>query len=212
MQFFELADNIDKIIFLIIHNDSDHKVLDSIIPIFRNANTWIPLYIFILYFSIKVGNVKAWQFILFTILTFAASDIISAAVLKPMFARLRPCHDPELRSLIRNIIPCGGLYSLPSSHAANHFALACFWYRAIFIMTGKKWKWLWIWASVIGYSQIYVGKHYPSDILAGAILGCLIAMATADIFERIWKSPTGNNLRMMNFVGGKKNKKMNTQF
>jgi undecaprenyl-diphosphatase len=171
----------------LIHNDSDKLLLDDVMLLFRNAYTWIPLYLFILFYAFKTGKEKAWLFILVSLLTFACTDIISAAVLKPLFARMRPCHNAELKQVIRNILDCGGVYSFPSSHASNHFGIALFWYKAIYLMNGKKWNWLWIWAAAIGYAQVYVGKHYPFDILAGAIFGCLIGLTTSFGFDRLWK-------------------------
>jgi len=214
MHFLELVERIDKILFIIIHHDSDNEVLDRIIPIFRNAATWIPLYLFMLFYIIKTAKERAWQFILLTLLTFASTDILSASLFKPLFSRVRPCYDPELSGLIRNIVNCGGLYSLPSSHAANHFGLAFFWYKAIFVMTGKKWNWLWLWAMIIGYAQVYVGKHYPIDIIAGALLGCLIASIMTNIFERLWNSPNNNQPRSIkiffeNMIRPKNSRKSN---
>jgi undecaprenyl-diphosphatase len=87
-------------------------------------------------------------------------------------------------------VDCGGYYSFPSSHAANHFGLATFWFWSVWMMTGKKWTWLWYWALAIGYAQIYVGKHYPADILAGALLGWIVGLINAKIFEK-WAFPLG---------------------
>jgi undecaprenyl-diphosphatase len=81
------------------------------------------------------------------------------------------------------LLIAGGQYSFPSSHAANHFGLAAFWFWSLYKLTGKKWRWLWIWASLMGYSQIYVGKHFPFDIIAGGLLGIIIGTMMARIFE-----------------------------
>jgi undecaprenyl-diphosphatase len=152
----------------------------------RNPLTWVPLYAFLLYYVIRKAGAKAWQFIVLSVVTFAITDSVSASVLKPLFARPRPCHDAELQPFLRNILDCGGLYSFPSSHASNHFGLAMFWFWALWIMTGKKWGWLFIWATVICYAQVYVGKHYPFDIAGGALLGCIVGVASAKIFEYLW--------------------------
>ena len=94
-----------------------------------------------------------------------------------------PCFDREMHRYIRSINNCGGLYSFPSSHAANHFGMAVFWYWSILKITRKKWKWLWVWASAICYAQVYVGLHFPSDIAAGALLGMGIGIFMVKVFE-----------------------------
>lgn len=183
MTLIEWLDKLDKIVLIIVHRDSDFRLLDPFFLTIRNALTWIPLYGFLLYFVLKKNKKTAWLFIILSIVTFAVCDRISAGLLKPLFERPRPCFDPEIRPLLRNIIDCGGLYSFPSSHAANHFGIATFWYWSIYNTTGAKWKWLWIWAFLIGYAQIYVGKHYPFDIIAGSLLGIIIGTLMAKFFE-----------------------------
>jgi membrane-associated phospholipid phosphatase len=182
MSLLNWLDHLDKILFVLIQHDSDSAVLDKIMPVLREPLTWVPLYAFMLYYSFRQGRNKAWPFIVLTLLTFAITDTVTAQLLKPMFGRLRPCHDPELQSYLRGLVDCGGLYSMPSNHAANHFGLAAFWYFSIREMNGKKWHWLWLWAAAICYAQIYVGKHYPFDIFAGAIFGCLTALGTFRLF------------------------------
>jgi len=186
MSLLQWLDHIDKVLFVLIQHDSDHSFLDLLMPVLRNALTWIPLYGFVLYYAIRKGKRRAWFFIGLSLLCFAITDSVSAQVLKPLFGRLRPCYDPALQSLLRGLVDCGGPYSLPSSHAANHFGLAAFWYFSVRTMTGKKWNWLWLWATAICYAQIYVGKHYPFDILAGAFMGILTGMGMSRIFERLW--------------------------
>jgi len=186
MSLLQWLDHLDKILFVLIQHDSDHFFLDSVMPVLREPLTWIPLYLFVLYYSVRKGGKKAWLFIGLSILTFAVTDSLTAQLLKPLFGRLRPCYDPTLHSFVRGLVDCGGPYSMPSSHAANHFGLATFWYFAIRIMSGKKWKWLWIWAAAICYAQIYVGKHYPFDILAGALTGVITGMGMSKIFEIWW--------------------------
>ncbi len=104
-----------------------------------------------------------------SILTFAITDFTSAAILKPLIGRMRTCHS-DLGFALNNIAGCGGKFSMPSSHAANYFGLAAFWFRVIVHCFNKKWFWLWWWAFAVCYAQVYVGVHYPGDVLAGAIL------------------------------------------
>lgn len=197
MSLLQWLDHLDKTLFVLIQHDSDHSVLDPIMLLLRDPLTWIPLYAFMLFFAFRAGkksakagadgqsvegNSKAWAFILLSVLTFAITDSVTAQLLKPLFGRLRPCHDPEMQPYLRALVDCGGLYSMPSNHAANHFGLAAFWFFAIREMTGKRWRWLWFWATIICYAQVYVGKHYPFDVLAGSIFGTLTGLGMSRLF------------------------------
>lgn len=117
----------------------------------------------------------------------ALTDPISSKVLKPYFEILRPCQDPVMHEVTRLLVSCPHSFSLPSSHASNHFALA-FFFTFIFL---NKAKWIFplsfLWASVISFSQIYVGVHYPLDIFAGMILGLITGLLMAIIAKRIFQ-------------------------
>lgn len=181
IQWFEA---VDKNLFTLIHSDGALPAIDGLMKGLRNAVVWIPLYAFILFWVIRNGKKYVWQFILLSLVTFAITDYTSASILKPALSRVRPCHDPELQDIIRGLIGCGGRFSFPSSHASNHFGLAAFWFYSIYLIKGNKWYWLWVWALLIGYAQIYVGKHYPLDIIAGAMFGYVVGTLTAIVFER----------------------------
>jgi undecaprenyl-diphosphatase len=192
MTFFEWLDHIDKFLFTLVQHDSDNAILDVVMPVIRDPYTWVPFYIFMLYYALRRGQQHAWIFIGLSLLTFAVTDSFTAQILKPMFGRLRPCHDPDMTQTIRMVIDCGGLYSMPSSHAANHFGLAAFWYYTIKNMGAAKaemrwWRGLYWWAGVICYAQVYVGKHYPFDIVAGACTGLLAGFGMSRIFAYLWE-------------------------
>ena len=182
MSLLNWLDKLDKALFVLIQHDSDHSVLDKPMPLLRDPYTWIPLYVFMLCYIFFKDRNKALPFIVLSVLTFAITDSLTAQVLKPLFGRLRPCHDPEMQASLRNLVDCGGLYSMPSNHAANHFGLAAFWFFSLLSITGKKWGWLWFWAGAVCYAQIYVGKHYPSDILVGSLTGFLTGLGMSRLF------------------------------
>jgi membrane-associated phospholipid phosphatase len=184
-----IIDKLDKALFILIHNDADHPVLDNIMLLIRNPYTWIPLYVFFLFYFIKIAGHRAWLIIIISIISFAITDSLSASLLKPLIGRTRPCFDPALQPFLRNILDCGGRYSFPSSHASNHFGLATFWFWVIYNQTSKKWYWLFIWAAVISYAQVYVGKHYPLDVAGGALLGYLVGVLCTKIYEFIFNNP-----------------------
>ena len=73
---------------------------------------------------------------------------------------------------------------MPSTDASNHFSTASFWFFSISWMSNKKWHWLWLWAFLVCYAQVYVGKHYPGDVLVGAIFGTLVGFLVALVFKR----------------------------
>ena len=98
------------------------------------------------------------------------ADLVSSSVLKPVVGRDRPCHEVQLEGEVFPMVHCGNNGSFTSSHAANHMALAA----AISMLLLRRRKWLaallYFWAFLIGYAQIYVGVHYPTDVLGGFLL------------------------------------------
>src|SRR5258708_5234815 len=113
MSLLKWLEHIDKVLFVLIQHDSDHSLLDTIMPVLRDPYIWIPLYVFMLYYAIRKGKKKAWPFIVLSLLCFAITDGVTAQLLKPWFGRLRPCYDPEMQALVRGLVDCGGQYSLP---------------------------------------------------------------------------------------------------
>ncbi len=188
MTWWEWIISLDTNAFSFIHSEAAFPALDGFMKLLRNPITWAPLYAFMIYWIIRHGKRYAWQFILLTLVTFAITDFTTAQMLKPWLARMRPCYEPELQPIIRGLVGCGGQYSLPSNHAANHFGLAAFWFWSIYLIRGRRWHWLWCWALAIGYAQVYVGKHYPLDIIVGAAYGYLVGTLCAKLFER-WLFP-----------------------
>jgi undecaprenyl-diphosphatase len=107
-------------------------------------------------------------------LTILLADQVTSGFMKPFFERLRPCHDPRWEGLLHNYGRCGGLYGFASSHAANTFGLATF----LTLTLSSKVKgisWLFVYALLVSYTRIYLGVHYPLDIVLGALVGVLAA-------------------------------------
>jgi membrane-associated phospholipid phosphatase len=174
MSILQSLENLDRSLFILINRDFNIPILDPFMLLLRNPNTWIPLYVFMAFWSYFRLGQKAWLFILFSLITVSLTDSITAFLLKPFFERLRPCQEPGLEGIVRILNGCAGKYSLPSNHAANHFGLATFWFASISTLTSRKWHWLWAWAFLICYAQVYIGKHYPGDILFGGLFGSLV--------------------------------------
>ncbi len=173
----------DRAIFTLINQQWSAGWLDGFMLLLRNQNTWIPLYVLVLFLVYKGSPKMIGPFILASVLTFFITDFTSASVIKPWVGRLRPCFDPLLTNTIHLLTDCGGKYSFPSSHAANHFGLATIWYQLIKLLKGKKWKWVWPWAAAVCYAQVYVGKHFPFDTVAGAILGIFVGLLVTKLFS-----------------------------
>ena len=183
----------DQNLFFTINHGLSNSFFDWLMPALRNRFFWTPLYLFIIIFSIRTYGKQGWIMILFLGLTFGCTDFISSSLIKPTVQRLRPCNDPEIKSDVKNLIDCGSGYSFPSSHASNHFGLAVF----LIVMFFSKWKLILpiglLWAASISFAQVYVGVHYPVDILAGAMLGGMIGFSMGTILLasktfRAWNS------------------------
>lgn len=162
----------DKNLMLAI-NGCHNGFLDILMPFVTHRYTGIPIYLGIAFLIFYKRNVKA-ALIIFgaVVVTFALCDSLSVALFKETVQRLRPCWNPETEHLVRMLEGKGGQYGFVSSHAANLFGLAVI----TSLLLNKRWYTVFIfsWAVVIGYSRIYVGKHYPLDIICGALFGALI--------------------------------------
>jgi undecaprenyl-diphosphatase len=147
----------------------------------RESIFHVPLYVFILIYVIQHFGKKGFWWFLGAVSLVAFSDLISSHLIKDYFERPRPCRDPFLVHQIRFLAKyCGANGSFTSSHAVNHFAFAAYGYFTL----GKNspwFKYLFIWAAIIAYSQVYVGVHFPSDVLVGGFLGMLFGWIAARI-------------------------------
>jgi len=175
----------DTWLFLKINTQWTNSFLDSVFPWWREANAWVPLYLFLVVFALMNFKKKALPWILFIAVTLTLTDQISAHLLKNIFERVRPCRDDVLMSQVRLIVNnCSGGYSFPSSHATNHFGFAMFLFITLQPVILKKWRWLFfVWAATICYGQVYVGVHYPVDVLCGTVLGCMIGYLTGWVYN-----------------------------
>ncbi len=181
----------DQWLFIYINRYWTNSFLDFIIPIWRESITWYPVYFFLLLFCVFNFGWKAWLWICLFIITVTACDQISSAFLKDLIGRVRPCRDPEFSGYVRlllNRCPTSG--SFTSSHATNHFGMAVFISLTFKEFIGK-WKYLvYFWAATVAYGQVYVGVHYPSDIIGGGLLGAMIGWVTASLYKNYFSRMT----------------------
>lgn len=158
----------DENLFKLI-NEWHSNSADPIMQFLSDKNVWIPLYAFLIWKLFKHNRKSIIVRILYLVLSIVWADQISSSILKPLVKRLRPSHVPEFQAWIHMPNGPGGLYGFCSSHAANAFAIAVGFY----LLTRNKPLGiaLLIWASLIAYSRVYLGVHYPLDVITGAIIG-----------------------------------------
>ena len=189
----ETLSNIDSDLFLFL-NGLHADWLDKVMIAITQMWIWMPLYLLLIYWIVKQYGKRCWWIFLAVGLVVLCSDQLSAHVCKPLFQRLRPCYNADFQNII--YLPkgmAGGKYGFVSSHAANTFAVAAFLTAAL----RRNLNWigfvLYFWAFISSYSRIYLGFHYPGDILCGALLGILVGIILWKLFQlvvvrKIWKS------------------------
>lgn len=176
--------NYDRLLFQLINQRWSNSLFDALMPFIRNQYTWVPLYLFLLVLVIANFKTKGLWWVLFFLACFALTDLVSAQLFKPFFERLRPCNDAFTAPSARMLIPCSGSYGFVSSHAANHFGMAMFMFVTMKSFA-KPWIWLaFVWAGLIGLAQVYVGAHFPLDVVCGALLGILLGRFAAGHYIR----------------------------
>lgn len=181
----ETIQQIDLSLFKFINVNLSNALFDAVLPWCREKWFWMPVYWFLAaFFGLNFGTKKGWILIVGLVLSAGVADFTSSTIIKKNVQRIRPCNDIALVGQIQERVPCGGGYSFTSSHAANHFAVATF----LIGVFGTFARWLkpvaLTWAGLIAFSQVYVGVHYPLDVLCGALLGTGIGIGISQIIRR----------------------------
>lgn len=176
---------IDKDVELLIYlNNLGSEQWDGFWLVLTNKFSAIPLYLLLLYFTFKKFGFKETIIaVLFVIVLISISDQTSN-LFKYGFKRLRPCHDENILNLIRLVKErCGGLYSYFSAHASNSMAIAIFF--SFLLKSSYKTLpfFLILWALLIAYSRVYIGVHFPLDVLTGAIIGGFYGILFYKLFK-----------------------------
>lgn len=163
-------------------NGSNSLFLDNLMWTYSTILVWIPLYAFFFFvFFYKVPKTEAILLVVFIVLLLVACDQISSSVFKPLFHRFRPTHHPEFENAVDMVRGYrGGRFGFISSHATNSFGLATF----LSFVFRNRWLTLstLLWALIISYSRIYLGVHFISDVVAGAIAGGIIAFLLYQLY------------------------------
>jgi undecaprenyl-diphosphatase len=169
---------IDQQLFFFINQTLRNSFFDAIMPYIHDKNCWIPLYVLLAIYFIWQFRWKSIIIFISAGITVLLTDQIASSIIKPAVARLRPCNDPAIIPHLHLLVDCGPGFSFVSSHASNHFGIAVF----LILILRKRFRWITpvaiFWASLICFAQVYVGLHYPADILGGAVLGMVIGIIT----------------------------------
>jgi len=175
---------IDLSIFYFFNHTLSNPVFNKFFALITNVKNWMAIYILFALLLIIKGRKKGRVALALTLIMITATDQIGFRVLKEYFHRIRPC-----TALHDAFLPVGptGAFSFPSNHALNNFAIATF-----FAILYPKYKTpLFITASLVAISRVYLGLHYPSDILGGAIIGTGFGFLFAylhTLIMKYWKS------------------------
>ena len=176
-----MLEQLDQQLLLFL-NSLNTPFWDKVMYAISGKIIWAPLYLAILIWMGFRYKRKFLIIVLFIILAVTLADQISVQLFKNLFQRLRPCHEPALQGMVHLVKgKCGGLYGFVSSHATNSFNVALL----SLMLIRKKWYSVSIilWAAIISYSRIYLGVHYPGDVICGSLLGALIGWGVYKLYE-----------------------------
>ncbi len=182
--FWPWLQQLDESLFVTINSQWTNPVFDIVMPFLRKSDHWVPLYLFLLVFILMNFRTKAVWWIIFFIITVGMTDYIGTNAFKYGFERIRPCNSANMLEHLRLLVPCPSGFGFTSNHAANHFGMATFLFLS-FRHLFKNRVWLaYLWAGSIAYAQVYVGVHYPMDVIAGAAWGILAGSITGKVFNK----------------------------
>jgi undecaprenyl-diphosphatase len=167
--------------WLLVLNGFHTPVMDTVMFWATKTELWIPLYVFLIILIIRYYKRDSWIILIGVAIGILLADQTTSHFMKPFFARLRPSQDPELAGLVHLVNGyTGGLYGFASSHASNTFATAVFCWSVLRFR--HKWIWLlFLWATLMTYSRIYLGVHYPGDIIVGILVGVLASLVAISV-------------------------------
>lgn len=170
---------LDREVFLFLNNLGS-ETFDGFWLFITKQFNWIPIFLIILYLVFKHLGWKHALLIIFTIAVLITLTDQTTNLFKFIFKRLRPCSEPVLEGLMREV-QSRGSFSFFSGHASNSMAVAFFLFMVLKPYL-KYMGFIFIWPFIFAYSRIYLGLHYPSDILCGYLWGILMALIMLKVY------------------------------
>jgi undecaprenyl-diphosphatase len=192
---YEALVDFDRNLFLAL-NSMHSPMMDSVMWWITGRFIWIPLYAFMAYFLYRKFGNQALFMVLFGAILITLSDQ-GSVMLKNFFERERPCHDEFISLLVHTVNnKCGGKFGFVSSHASNTMAVFAYlmlltrhsFSRKLMVAIG-------FWVLIVSYSRIYLGVHFPADIIGGWLVGILAGFITYVIYRLVFASPTYHLVR-----------------
>ncbi len=176
----EWLEQIDHAVFIFINSTIANVITDFAMPIITSNNNLRFLYLLAMILILVKGNRRLRLMVIGSIIVLVVTDQLSSSLLKPFFDRARPCHEGAMQTL-HLLVDCGGGKSMPSSHATNALGQALyFWFFFPRLRIA-----LLSFASVVAISRVFVGVHYPFDIIVGGLLGSAAGLLIAYLFTKL---------------------------
>jgi undecaprenyl-diphosphatase len=175
---------LDQKLFLFL-NSFHAEFLNSTMLVLSGQLLWIPFVVWFVFLSRKFEERRESAFfILFLVMLLVCSDVTSSYLFKNIFTRMRPCRVEELKPLIYNFgQKCGGKFGFISSHASNSFGLVTF--SVLSLRRFMKLPWIYFSLPIlVSLSRVYLGVHYPGDVVVGALNGVMYAYIFAYLFKQ----------------------------
>ena len=175
---------LDRQLLLAI-NRAHSPLLDAVMVFASNRLVWFPVYAVLIGWLVYYFRRRALLLLPLVVAAVSLADSITSRLFKPFFGRPRPCHDGRLVGLLHLPDGCGGMFGFLSSHAANSMALAVF---LALVLPAGRFRGLKIaaaaWCFLLSYSRMYLGAHYPTDVLGGAAVGALMGGLAAGAYQQ----------------------------